>query len=56
MAKQHTDHDKLFKSAFQNIDSAREFFKNFLPPEILDEIDLKKLKLDTTNYIKPDLA
>ena len=51
MAKQHTDHDKLFKSAFQDIKTVREFLENFLPTEILKEINLKKLKLDTTNYI-----
>ncbi len=51
MSKPHTDHDKLFKFAFQDIESAREFFENFLSPEILGIIDLKKLRLDPTNYI-----
>ncbi len=51
MAKPHSDHDKLFKSAFQDINSVREFLENFLEPEILKDVNLKKLKLDNTNYI-----
>ncbi len=55
MAEQHTDHDKLFKSALQDIESAREFLRHFLPSYILNDIDLKKLKLDSTNYIRENL-
>ena len=51
MTNSHTDHDKLFKSAFQDIKTLKEFLENFVPPEILKAINLKKLKLDTTNYI-----
>ena len=55
MSESQTTHDKLFKTTLQDIKSAREFLENFLPPEILSVIDLKKLRLDTTNYFTPDM-
>ena len=51
----HNPHDKLFKAAFMVKETVTEFIINFFPKELLELIDLKKLKLDTNNYIAEDL-
>ncbi|MDX2109381.1 MAG: Rpn family recombination-promoting nuclease/putative transposase [Verrucomicrobiota bacterium] len=41
----HQPHDKLFKSSFQDIPTAIEFFKNYLPATVVDALDWSTLRL-----------
>jgi len=47
-------HDKLFKETWSNIESARDFFSNYLPDKILANIDLTTLKIRKDSFIDKD--
>ena len=44
-------HDKLFKSVFQVKEAVIDFLNYFFPPELTEQLNLKQLKLDNTNYL-----
>ncbi len=48
-------HDKFFKSIMSNIEVARDFFKTFLPKDVLNTIDLNTLKFTQNNFISGKL-
>ena len=51
----HHAHDKIFKAAFQMKETAEEFIKEFLPPEIVKLINFDNFDLDITDYISGDM-
>ena len=48
-------HDKLFKETWSNIESARDFFSNYLPDKILANIDLTTLQIRKDSFIDREL-
>ena len=44
-------HDKFFKKLFEGRDEVTDFVKHALPKEIVDNLNLTDLELDTTAYI-----
>ena len=49
-------HDEFFKYLFSLMPVVREFIEVFLPPELVQHLDLDTLAADDTEYITPDLA
>lgn len=47
----HQPHDKLVKRMMSSLDTARDIFNEFLPEEILREIDLSQLELQRDSFI-----
>ncbi len=43
-------HDKFFKETLSDIDAAKDFLANYLPPEILRITDLDTLKSEKDSY------
>jgi predicted transposase/invertase (TIGR01784 family) len=48
-------HDKTFKEIMSDTSIAKDFIKNYLPPEILKQIDLNKLEIKKDTFIEPEL-
>ncbi len=48
-------HDKFFKSILSKTDVAKDFFKTFLPKDVLNVIDLNTLKFTKNSYIPSKL-
>ena len=48
-------HDKFFKDMLSDIDNAKSFFKDYLPPDILKAIDLNTLRICKDSFIEKDL-
>ncbi len=49
-------HDRFFKSTMTDLKTAKDYFRNFLPPEIVKKLQLSQLRLEETNYITDALA
>ncbi len=49
-------HDKFFKASFGRVDLARDFLKNYLPGEIDEVIDYRKMQLKNNTFIDEKLA
>ena len=47
----HQPHDKLFKLSMKDIRVARAFFKNHLPVDILEQLDLDTLKWESNSFV-----
>ncbi len=48
-------HDAYFKATFGRIDFAKEFLKNYLPPELVDIINIETLSPEPTSYLTKEL-
>lgn len=48
-------HDKFFKETFSNVDVSKDFFLNYLPPPIVNLIDLESIELQKDSFISKDL-
>ena len=48
-------HDALFKGVFGNKKEATELLKSHLPPEVLAKIDLSKIEIVNSDFIREDL-
>ncbi|MCB1160899.1 MAG: Rpn family recombination-promoting nuclease/putative transposase, partial [Leptospiraceae bacterium] len=48
-------HDKFFKSLMTEKENAIDFFQNYLPPELLKEIDLETLELEKESFVDDKL-
>ncbi len=48
-------HDKFFKAAFSWIEIARPLIEQFLPKDLIDQLDLDTLKIDPNSYINDEL-
>lgn len=48
-------HDKFFRSSMQNKPIAKAFFRRYLPPNVLDALELKSLHLENSTYIDENL-
>ncbi len=55
MRKTHQPHDSLFKTAFSDPQIASDYIRNFLPTELVKNLDLNQLVLDPSAYISPKL-
>ncbi len=49
-------HDRFFKSTMTDLEIAKDYMRNFLPPEVVEKLQLEQLSLETTNYISDELA
>jgi recombination-promoting nuclease RpnC len=49
-------HDKFFKETFGRLDTAREFFRTYLPPALGAALDWGTLKLEPGAYVDERLA
>jgi predicted transposase YdaD len=47
----HQSHDKFFKATFSEGKVAQEYLTAFLPPTLVEYLQLDKMTLDTTAYI-----
>ena len=54
--KPHQPHDALFTGVFQEKEAVIDLALRAFPKELLDLIDLDKLKQDTNNYVSSELA
>ena len=48
-------HDKFFKKTFGNVDVAKDFLKNYLPPSIMGIIDIDTLEAQKDSHIDKEL-
>ncbi len=48
-------HDAYFKSLFGRTSTARQFFRLYLPPEMVWELDLRTLELDKDSFVSERL-
>ncbi|EOC99369.1 Rpn family recombination-promoting nuclease/putative transposase [Caldisalinibacter kiritimatiensis] len=48
-------HDKFFKETLGDINTAKDFMKNYLPKEVLEVIDLETLTQQKDSYIEKEL-
>ena len=55
MSKIHCIHDKTFKTMLADIKVARDFFKEYLPKNVLSMVDLKTLKISKNSFIDESL-
>ena len=44
-------HDKFFKAAFSDIETARGFLQHYLPEEVKKQIDLATLEATQGSYV-----
>ncbi|MDX2111657.1 MAG: Rpn family recombination-promoting nuclease/putative transposase [Verrucomicrobiota bacterium] len=51
----HQPHDKFFRTNYRNIATVTEFFKNYLPPALVEAIDWTTLKLVPSSFISNEL-
>lgn len=52
----HKPHDEFFKETFRQKDLAEDFFRHFLPPEIVERLDFSRLELENSSYTDETLA
>ena len=55
MAKKISIHDRVFRSSMAKPEVTLEFFKNFLPANILNKIDIRSIKLQNDSFIDDKL-
>jgi predicted transposase/invertase (TIGR01784 family) len=55
MEKILNPHDRLFKDVLSRKDAARDFLSNYLPPDLLDHIDLDTLEILKDSFVQDDL-
>lgn len=48
-------HDNLFKETFGDLEVTRDFFKNYLPEEILGIIDVETIETRKDSFIEEEL-
>ena len=48
-------HDAFFKSTFSYLDVAQSYIKHFMDKNLVQNIDLESLTLETTSYVTPSL-
>jgi predicted transposase/invertase (TIGR01784 family) len=48
-------HDKFFKETLSDIETTRDFMKNYFPTEILEIIDLENLSFEKDSFIEKEL-
>lgn len=48
-------HDKFFKKTFGDVDVAKDFLSNYLPPSIMDIIDIDTLEPQKDSHIDKEL-
>jgi len=48
-------HDKLFKEVWSDLDNARTFLENYLPPDLLAVMDLKSLEIHKGSFVEKNL-
>ena len=48
-------HDRFFKELLSERVNARDFFRYYLPPEIVAELDLRKIELVNDDFIDEEL-
>ncbi len=53
--KQKQAHDQFFTSQFSNKTVVQDFIRQFLPPELVEQLDLDALELDPTAYVTKQL-
>ncbi len=49
-------HDKIFKETMSDIETAKDFFRNYLPEELLKLIDLDNISVDKDSFIEKELG
>lgn len=52
----HKPHDEFFKETFRQKDLAEEYFRHFLPAEIVNQLDFSRLELENTSYTDETLT
>lgn len=55
MKEINNPHDKFFKQTLQDKETAKDFFKNYLPETLLSEIDLESLSLSKDSFVEKEL-
>ena len=50
-----TPHDKFFQEMFEKKVVAEEFIKNYLPPELLELINMDKLEISKKSFVSKHL-
>ncbi len=56
MEKIKNPHDKIFKETMSDIETAKDFFRNYLPEELLKLIDLDNISVDKDSFIEKELG
>ena len=51
----HSLHDSFFKKQFQDIEVARSFFENYLPKEVIQNLELENLRIASNELISKEL-
>jgi hypothetical protein len=49
-------HDHFFKAVFTRPEAAGDFLRHYLPPEIIQHLDLARLMICKDSFIDPELA
>ena len=55
MAELNTPHDNFFKRLFGDLAVASDFMLNYLPPELLAQVELETLQIERESFVDPEL-
>uniref|UniRef100_UPI000774D7F1 Rpn family recombination-promoting nuclease/putative transposase n=1 Tax=Leptospira weilii TaxID=28184 RepID=UPI000774D7F1 len=55
MTEVNNPHDRLIRETFQDKKEAATFFKNTLPPEVVELLDLENLELSESSFVSEEL-
>ncbi len=55
MKKMKTPHDNLFRETFSRRENALSFLKIYLPPVLLEAVDLQSLEICKDSFIEKEL-
>ncbi|UYM84134.2 Rpn family recombination-promoting nuclease/putative transposase [Leptospira borgpetersenii] len=55
MTEVNNPHDRLIRETFQDKKEAATFFKNTLPPEVVELLDLENLELTESSFVSEEL-
>ncbi|WP_155716869.1 Rpn family recombination-promoting nuclease/putative transposase, partial [Leptospira borgpetersenii] len=55
MSEVNNPHDRLIRETFQDKKEAATFFKNTLPPEVVELLDLENLELTESSFVSEEL-
>jgi predicted transposase/invertase (TIGR01784 family) len=48
-------HDRFFKDLFSRQETARDFLQSYLPPDLLQHLDLASLDIHKDSFVDPEL-
>ena len=55
-SRQPSPHDEFFKEIFADLDRARDFLRDTLPPDVRELLDLSRIERESESFLSEELA